>query len=122
MASGKPATRGARGEQHIGALLAREIEQMKQRALVETVRLQVLDHQRAGRKAAGRSTCVEQFAASTRAPAVSAQIAARWLLPEPSGPISATMRSGQSGQRSISASAAAFEGPRRKSSRAKLSA
>ena len=53
-----------------------------------------------------------------RAPACSAQIAARWLLPEPSGPTSATIRFGQSGQLSISVSAAAFDGPPRKSSRA----
>jgi hypothetical protein len=39
-----------------------------------------------------------------------------------SGPTSATVWPGQSGQLSISANAAAFEGPPKKSSRAKLSA
>ncbi len=52
-----------------------------------------------------------------RPPAALAQIAARWLLPVPSAPTMATARAGQSGQRSIRASAAALPGPDRKSSR-----
>ena len=68
--------------------------------------------------AAGTSASLSVRAATLRAPAWSAQIAARWLLPEPSGPTSATVRLGQSGQLSISVNAAAFEGPPRKSSRA----
>ncbi len=38
------------------------------------------------------------------------------------GPVSSTARCGQSGQQSMSASAAAFDGPLKKSSRARLSA
>ena len=40
--------RAARGDQHIGALLAREIEQMKQRGFVEAAFGEILEHQRAG--------------------------------------------------------------------------
>src|SRR6185437_12767726 len=58
----------------------------------------------------------------TRAPEAAAQMAARCDLPEPSGPTSATALLGQSGQLSISLSAAWLPGPGKKSSRAKLSA
>ena len=56
-----------------------------------------------------RSVSPSARAETRRAPAFSAQIAARWLFPAPSGPISASTRSAQSGQRSIMASAASFE-------------
>src|SRR4051812_26588860 len=64
------------------------------------------------------SACAEV----TRAPDCSAQIAARWLLPEPSSPASSMMGFGQSGQLSISARAASLAGPARKLSRVRLSA
>ncbi len=48
---------------------------------------------------ASASACAE----ITRAPAAAAQIVAKCVLPEPSGPISAMARAGQSGQESISA-------------------
>src|SRR5690606_22182220 len=70
---------------------------------------------------AGTSRGVSAVAAVTRAPACAAQIAARWLLPLPSGPVSSMTRAGQSGQWSISVSAAALPGPSRKSSRDRLS-
>jgi len=73
-------------------------------------------------KAPGKSVSASNLPASTRAPVVSAQIAARWLLPEPSGPTSSMIRLGQSGQLSISATPAALDGPARKLSRLRLSA
>src|SRR5262249_36339309 len=69
----------------------------------------------------GRSNPPILSAETTRAPAIVAQIVAKCVLPDPSGPMSATARDGQSGHESISASAAAFPGPDKKSSRAKLS-
>ena len=105
----------------IGALLAREIEQMEQRALVEAVGLEILEHQRAGRQRRRQVAVLEQFRAPARArPPPPPRSRRDGVLPEPSGPTSAMTRSGQSGQRSISAKAAAFDGPARKSSRAKL--
>ena len=50
MATVQPAGARARREQHEGVLLAREIEQMEQRALVEPCLGDILDHQRAGRE------------------------------------------------------------------------
>jgi len=59
---------------------------MKQRALVETGRLNVLDHQRAGgegrRQIGFRQKFCRQHARAGRL----RQIVARWLLPEPCGP------------------------------------
>src|SRR4029077_5184463 len=50
---------------------------------------------------AGRSPLSSSaWAETTRAPAAAAQIVARWVLPEPSGPTSATALAGQSGQQS----------------------
>ena len=71
---------------------------------------------------AGTVAAVSACAVVDRAPAASAQIAARWLLPEPSGPTSSITRFGQSGQRSTSPSASALAGPSRKLSRDRLSA
>ena len=100
-----------------GVFLARQIEQVKQRALVRSGRL--LNHERTGRERRqanrfrrARGPDIE------RAPAAAAQIEARCDLPEPSGPISATALAGQSGQLSIKASAAELHGPDKKSSRA----
>ena len=113
----------ARGEQQIGLLLAREIEQMKQARSSKLAGREILDHQRAGGERRRQVRLGERARAPGRGrPHRLAQIAARWLLPEPSGPTSTTARAGQSGQLSISASAAALDGPSRKSSRAKLSA
>src|SRR5688572_29456374 len=51
------------------------------------------------------------------APLRACHTAARWLLPEPAGPNSASPGAGQSGQRSIHATAAALLGATRKSPR-----
>jgi hypothetical protein len=67
-------------------------------------------------------TVVPVSGGMTEPPARSAHIAARWLLPEPLGPTTAAMRSGQTGHESTSASADSFDGSARKSSRRKLSA
>ena len=72
--------------------------------------------------APGTAAAVSACAVVERAPASSAQIAARWLLPEPSGPASSMVRFGQSGQLSTSASPAVLAGPSRKLSRLRLSA
>src|SRR5262245_55050742 len=72
--------------------------------------------------AGGTWRSVSARPARNRAPASAPQMAARWLLPDPSGPTSATTRAGQSGQLSMSVSAASLDGPGRKSSRPKLSA
>ena len=61
--------------------------------------------------AAGTAASSSAPLASRRPPAAPAQIAARWLLPDPSGPTRAIVRAGQCGQLSTSARAAALPGP-----------
>jgi hypothetical protein len=94
---------------------------MKQRALVEFGGC-ILDHQRAGRERAEQIGLAERprrDAARTRLLGPDRREVA---FPRTFGPVSASTRSAQSGQRSIVASASAFDVPVRKSSRAKLSA
>ena len=55
---------------------------------------------------------------TTTAPARAAQMRARWVLPQPVGPLSASAGAGQSGQRSIQASASRLPPATTKSSRA----
>ena len=68
-------------------LLARQVEQMEQRALVEAAFGEIFQHQRAGGERDRHIGAIERTRRpECRAPAARAQIAARWLLPEPSGP------------------------------------
>ena len=101
-----------------GLVLTREIEQMEQRVRPNAPSARSSRPPARRWRAPGTILSSSARAAVSRAPAACAQIAAGWLLPEPSGPVSITARCGQSGHRSIGLSAAAFEGPR-KSSRAK---
>ena len=94
---------------------------MKQRALVEAPGARSSTTSAPVASAAG-TWPLECARATKRAPAACAQIAARWLLPEPSGPDQHDRAARPVRPASISASAAAFDGPPRKSSRARLSA
>ena len=75
---------------------------------VAYARVLLLSEARGQASAEGTEAVISVCAIVERAPACSAQIAARWLLPEPCGPTSSMMRLGQSGQRSINPSASAL--------------
>ena len=94
---------------------------MEQRPLVRD-RDRILDDQSAGRERGGNVDFAKRMTGNDARPAIPAQIVAKCVLPDPSGPTSAMARAGQSGQASINASAFSLDTPDRKSSRAKLSA
>src|SRR6185369_12738781 len=53
--------RRTRGHEHVGGMLAREVEEMKKRALVEALELEVLEYKRPRRKGGGWIRMRQQF-------------------------------------------------------------
>ena len=106
----------------IGLLLAREIEQMKQRALVEVCRPS--NPRPPARRSPARPAPFAAVSACARSSARRPVGPDRgeMALAGPSGPTSSMMRFGHSGQPSTSARPAALAGPSRKLSRVRLSA
>ena len=94
----------ARGEQHRQLVLAHEVEQVEQDALVADAGVQVLDQQRAG--GAGHVRLAQRAGRTPAAPDFRRQTLARCVLPARGGATTSTERCGQSGQRSMMSAAA----------------
>ena len=89
------ARRRARGEQHRHLVLAHQVQQMEQGALVADAGVQVLDQQRAARRHA-TSASPSAPASSRAAPDFRRQTLARCVLPAPGGATTTTEACGQS--------------------------
>ena len=111
------AGRHPRGEQHRQLVLANQVEQVKQHALVADAGMQVLHQQSVGGSRRAPCRPRKRRAASSRAaPDFSRQTLARCVLPDLAGPTTKIEACGQSGHRSMTSAAARLDWLMKKSS------
>ena len=93
--------RRARGQEDARSVFARHVEEVEERDLTVPDAIRVLDGDGAGLDELRHLCELEGLGLRTAAAARSAQIAARWVLPDPGGPMTMPPLPGQSGQRSM---------------------